>query len=84
MSSMTLQETLHEALKAAVGLAGNNQSRFSRDIGTSQQLVSYWLKNGKALPGEFVLAAERAGYGSRHKLRPDLYPEEVADKANAA
>ena len=68
----------HGALRRAVDRAENNQSKFARDVGTSQQLVSYWLANGKPLPGELVLAAERAGYGSRHELRPDLYPLEEA------
>jgi DNA-binding transcriptional regulator YdaS (Cro superfamily) len=67
---------LHDALKRAVANAGNNQSRFAAAVGTSQQLVSYWLKNARPLPGEYVLRAERAGLGSRHDLRPDLYPIE--------
>ncbi len=66
----------HAALRAAVTRAGDNQSRFAREIGTSQQLVSYWLTKGRPLPGEYVLAAERAGFGSRYELRPDLYPVE--------
>lgn len=70
------EHPFHQALKRAVERAGNNQSQFARDIGTSQQLVSYWLAKGKPLPGEMVLAAERAGYGSRHELRPDIYPLE--------
>jgi DNA-binding transcriptional regulator YdaS (Cro superfamily) len=64
----------HPALKRALGAFGDNQSRFAAAIGTSQQLVSYWLRNGKALPAEHVLAAERATGISRHELRPDLYP----------
>lgn len=68
--------SLPDALRAAVALADNNQSKFAAAIGTSQQSVSYWLKNGKPLPAEYVLAAERAGYGSRHTLRPDVYPVE--------
>jgi len=66
----------HGALRRAVEKAGNNQSQFARAVGTSQQLVSYWLANGKPLPGELVLSAERAGFGSRFELRPDLYPAE--------
>lgn len=74
------KHSLHQALRAAVAKAKNNQSLFAREIGTSQQLVSYWLRNGKPLPGEFVLSAERAGFGSRHDLRPDLYPREVTPR----
>ena len=72
---------LHEALRTAVRQADNNQSKFAAAIGTSQQLVSYWLKNGRPLPAEFVLATERAGFGSRHDLRPDLYPRDEAQAA---
>ncbi|KKC24907.1 transcriptional regulator [Sphingomonas sp. SRS2] len=67
------QESLAKALRDAVEQAGNNQSAFARAIGMSQQRVSYLLDNGKALPAEFVLRAEDAGFGSRHHLRPDLY-----------
>lgn len=74
-------ETMHAALQDAVAEAGNNQSRFAAAIGTSQQLVSYWLRNGRPLPGEYVLRAERAGFGSRHRLRPDLYPIGEAEAA---
>lgn len=69
-------ETLHAALRKAVARADNNQSRFAALIGSSQQMVSYWLKNRRPLPGEYVLKAEREGLGSRHELRPDLYPIE--------
>lgn len=65
---------LHSALRKALKVAGDNQSRFARDIGTSQQLVSYWVNNGRPLPAEYVLAAEQAFGVSRHELRPDLYP----------
>jgi DNA-binding transcriptional regulator YdaS (Cro superfamily) len=68
---------LHQALRNAVAKAGNNQSRFAGGIGSSQQLVSYWLKKGKPLPAEYVLPAEAAGFGSRHEIRPDLYPLEA-------
>ncbi len=80
------QHAHHGALRQALKLADDNQSRFARGIGASQQLVSYWLLNGKALPGEYVIAAETAGFGSRHDLRPDLYPAEYrpADTQAAA
>ncbi|HCB75142.1 MAG TPA: hypothetical protein DEP91_03070 [Sphingomonas bacterium] len=71
----------HAALKDALKAADDNQSRFAREIGTSQQLVSYWLNNGRPLPAEFVLAAEAAGFGSRHDLRPDLYPRDAEQAA---
>lgn len=65
------------ALERAVDLAGS-QSKFAAAIGTSQQLVSYWLANSKPLPAEFVLATEAALGVSRHDLRPDIYPLEHA------
>ena len=67
-------DPLYEALKAALAKADNNQSRFAAGIGTSQQNVSYWLRNRRPLPAEYVLPAEAAGYGSRHDIRPDIYP----------
>ena len=63
-------------LSQALETFGGNQSAFARAIGTSQQLVSYWLRNNKALPAEFVLPTEAATGISRHDLRPDLYPRE--------
>lgn len=75
----------HAALKKALARANNNQSEFARRIGASQQRVSYWLLNGRPLPAEFVIPAEAAGFGSRHQLRPDLYPvEQRADQQAAA
>lgn len=71
-------DALHEALKGALAKVDNNQSRFAAAIGSSQQLVSYWLKKGRPLPAEYVLPAEAAGLGSRHQLRPDIYPNETS------
>jgi len=75
--------SLHTALARALAKAGGNQSRFASAIGTSQQLVSYWMKKQRPLPAEYVLAAEKAGFGSRHDLRPDLYPRERRQIARA-
>lgn len=55
-----------------------NQSRFAAAIGTSQQNISNWLKKRTALPGEYVLTAERVTGISRHEWRPDIYPREDA------
>lgn len=71
----------HSALKRAVAYFGDNQSKFAAAIGTSQQLVSYWLRNEKALPAEWVLPTEKATGVSRHDLRPDLYPRDEAAAA---
>lgn len=67
---------LHARLAEALAKADNNQSRFASDIGTSQQLVSYWMRKKRPLPPEFAIPAERAGYGARSFLRPDIYPED--------
>lgn len=64
------------ALREAVALAGG-QSAFERLTGAKQQKVSYWLKHGKPIAGEYVLSAERHTGVSKHLLRPDLYPVEL-------
>lgn len=66
------------ALARALAAFDNNQSKFAEAIGTSQQLVSYWVRNNKELPAEFVLETERQTGISRHELRPDIYPREDA------
>lgn len=71
----------HSALKRALAAFEGNQSKFAAAIGTSQQLVSYWLKNEKALPAEFVLMTEKATGIPRHDLRPDIYPRDEATAA---
>jgi DNA-binding transcriptional regulator YdaS (Cro superfamily) len=70
-----------KALSRALAAYEGNQSRFAAAIGTSQQLVSYWIRNGKVLPAEHVLKTEEATGISRHELRPDLYPREQANAA---
>jgi DNA-binding transcriptional regulator YdaS (Cro superfamily) len=66
-----------KTLQRAISKAGN-QSEFARLVGTSQQLVSYWVRNRKPLPAEYVLAAEKAFGISRHDFRSDIYPREDA------
>lgn len=68
----------HSALKRALASCENNQSKFADAIGTSQQLVSYWMRNEKELPAEWVIPTEKATGVSRHDLRPDIYPREDA------
>lgn len=67
------RESAFRALQRCVEIAGS-QSEFERQTGAKQQKVSYWLKNRRLLPGEYVLAAEKAFGVSRHHLRPDIYP----------
>lgn len=70
----------YHALRKAVDLAGS-QVAFAKAAGTSQQLVSYWLKNEKPLPAEFVLNVEATLGVPRHELRPDIYPISQASAA---
>ena len=70
-------------LSRAVETAGS-QSEFGRRIGASQQRVSYWLAQGKELPAEFVLTAEREFGVPRHVWRPDIYPAAPAPSAEIA
>ena len=64
----------HEALKRALAKADDNQSAFAAAIGTSQQRISYLLKNEKPLPAELVLKTEEVYGIPRHELRQDVYP----------
>lgn len=50
------------------------QSALARLIGKSQGHVWHWLKVGKRVPAEAVLAIEGATGVPRHELRPDVYP----------
>jgi DNA-binding transcriptional regulator YdaS (Cro superfamily) len=70
-------DSMHQALRRAVGIAGS-QSALARAAGVTQQAVSKWLSRGKALPGPLVITVEHKTGISRHDLRPDLYPRESA------
>lgn len=63
------------ALDDAIAKAGS-QGKFAEAVGTTQQLVSYWVRKRKPLPAEYVLQAETALGISRHDLRPDIYPRQ--------
>lgn len=63
----------HHAFKRAVEKA-KSQSAFAREVGASQQLISYLLKHKKPLSAKYVLPAERAYGVPRHELRADIYP----------
>lgn len=69
--------TPFEALISAVDAAGG-QSALGRICGVGQPAVWKWLQSSKRLPGEHVLAVETATGVSRHHLRPDLYPLDLA------
>ncbi|SFK64266.1 Putative antitoxin of toxin-antitoxin system, YdaS/YdaT [Nitrosomonas aestuarii] len=65
-------------LEKAILIFGT-QLKLAEAIGTSQQNISNWLKAGKVSP-EFVIPIESATSGrvTRHELRPDIYPYELA------
>lgn len=67
----------HKALLEALEIAGS-QAKLAEAVGTSQQRISYLVRNGKSLPAECVLNAERELKIPRAVLRPDLYPMEQA------
>jgi len=68
----------NSALNRVLAHFDGNQSKCADAIGTSQQRLSYLLKNEKPVPAELVLKAEAATGISRHELRPDIYPIEDA------
>lgn len=72
---MALEHESETALARAVRAAGS-QSAFGRIIGRPQTTVSTWLREGRELPAEHVLAVEAATGVSKHALRPDIYPDE--------
>ncbi|MDH3232223.1 MAG: helix-turn-helix domain-containing protein [Alphaproteobacteria bacterium] len=64
------------ALNRAITVVGS-QSELARKIGSTQQMVSFWLKKSKSgTPAQFCLAIEKATGGevTCHDLRPDVYP----------
>lgn len=67
----------HEALRKAIANAGG-QSALARICGVSQAAVWDWLNRARRVPAEHVLSIEAATGVSRHALRPDIYPREVA------
>ena len=62
---------LGEAKKAVGGNTGLSRAL---DGGITPQAISQW----KQVPAERTLEVERVTGISRHLLRPDLYPENVA------
>lgn len=67
-----------KAIERAARVAGS-QSALARAIGVTPQAVQGWCASGK-IPAVRVLDIERATEGkvTRHELRPDLYPSEMA------
>lgn len=66
------------ALKRAIEAVGG-QKALADKVGVTAQAVSQWDE----VPPLRVLTVERVSGVSRHDLRPDLYPEEMASEARA-
>lgn len=69
---------METAIEQAIRAAGS-QSGLARTLGIKPQAVQKWAATGR-IPSERVIEVERATGVSRQLLRPDLYPEELAEK----
>ena len=72
---MTVEAT---ALDRAINLSGGTGYALAKRLGLPRQTVYGWLKAGRVLSAESVLAVERVTGVSRSELRPDLYPKEMS------
>lgn len=52
------------------------QGELARRLGITSQAITGWVRAGR-VPVQRVLAVEAITGVSRHKLRPDVYPEET-------
>lgn len=66
--------THHELIQQAIDILGN-QEALAREIGLTQQGVSYLRNKSSQVPGEIAVAIHRATRGrvSKRDLRPDLF-----------
>lgn len=67
----------YEALLLAVDTLRSQQAMADL-CHVSQPTVWRWLNQSKRLPAEYVLKVEAATGVSRHLLRPDIYPRDLA------
>lgn len=75
MLSFLAMKDRNDALSRAIKSAGGVSALAARLVSCSPQAVSQWDK----IPPLRVLEVERATGISRHELRPDLYPMELAE-----
>lgn len=66
-----------DGLVSAIARAGS-QTKLARLLGVKPQHVQNWLSRDARVPSARVIDIERSTGVSRHDLRPDLYPKEVA------
>jgi DNA-binding transcriptional regulator YdaS (Cro superfamily) len=72
----------HQAFVHATQQLGG-QSAMARLTGKHQTIVRERLVKGQPLWAEHVLAVESATGVSRHDLRPDIYPRDLAPAPDA-
>lgn len=77
---MAIQDELDSPLARACRALGG-QSALARLIGKDQSTIHDRLRDDKPVWAEHVLAIEAATGISRHELRPDIYPLELASGA---
>ena len=67
-----------DALRTAIEIVGG-QSKLAKILGVSQPSIWHWLNKSGRVPGEHVIAIERATGGrvTRRLLRPDIFPPEA-------
>lgn len=66
------------AIKKAISIVGS-QSGLAQKLDITPQAVQQWVASG-CVPVRRAIAIESltGGQVTRHELRPDIYPEEVA------
>lgn len=69
-------------LERALAKFDGNQSKFAAAVGTSQQLVSYWVRKKRPIPAEHVASIADVTGIKPHELRPDIFPK--PEQARAA
>ena len=62
------------ALEKSISIFGT-QTALAEAIGTSQALVSWWVRSGRTSAANVIKIEEATdGVVTRHDLRPDIYP----------
>lgn len=74
---MTQKPTRYEALKE-VAECFHSQQSMAEAFGVTQPTIWRWLNQSKQIPPEYVIKAEELTGVSRHYLRPDIYPLDMA------
>lgn len=72
-------------VERAIGLHGS-QAKLAKEMGCSQQYISWLLKDADQISAEMAVAFEQATAGqvSRVDLRPDLFAPPIAPESERA